>query len=184
MEFKVGDRVTATGNVPGYHGAGTVVYVDENSSRFTYLIRFDCVPGSRIWAFTDSVKPLSVASKILITSDGQTTTARLYDGKKVTKTAEAKCNPSDKFDFVTGADLAYQRLVHPEPKPTYYNGKVVCVDNEGNEYIYTIGKVYTIKDGVFSADDGKLAFGQYKVKDFADFCEQTRSKFIEYKGEA
>ena len=53
---------------------------------------------------------LVTEDKIVITTDGKTTTATLYrDNEKVT--AEAKCSPEDKFDFITGAKLAMTRLV-------------------------------------------------------------------------
>lgn len=48
--------------------------------------------------------------KIVITTDGKNTLARLYENGKVIKTAEAKCSPSDTFDFETGAKLAFERL--------------------------------------------------------------------------
>lgn len=48
--------------------------------------------------------------KIVITTDGKTTLARLYDGKTVVKAAEAVCSPSDTFDFNVGAKLAMERL--------------------------------------------------------------------------
>ena len=63
----------------------------------------------------------SCTSKILITSDGTTTLARLYDGDKVIKKAEAKCAPDDTFDFAVGAELAFQRLMKPV-KPSKYEG--------------------------------------------------------------
>ena len=53
---------------------------------------------------------VNVEQKIVITTDGKTTTAKLYDGKKIIETAEAKCSPSDKFDFAIGAKLAVERL--------------------------------------------------------------------------
>ena len=49
--------------------------------------------------------------KIIITTDGKTTLARLYEGKKVVKTAEAHCSPDDTFDFFVGANLAMERLI-------------------------------------------------------------------------
>jgi hypothetical protein len=54
--------------------------------------------------------------KIVITTDGKTTLARLYDGKNVVKSAEATCSPEDIFDFMTGAKLAMERLSAPEEK--------------------------------------------------------------------
>ena len=48
--------------------------------------------------------------KIVITNDGKTTTAKLYDGKKFVKAAKAMCSPEDEFDIVTGAMIAFSRL--------------------------------------------------------------------------
>lgn len=48
--------------------------------------------------------------KIVITTDGKTTTATLYDGKQKIKSAKAKCAPGDTFDFNIGASIALERL--------------------------------------------------------------------------
>lgn len=48
--------------------------------------------------------------KIVITTDGKITTAKLYENGKVVNTAEAKCYPKDTFDFKVGAKLAVERL--------------------------------------------------------------------------
>lgn len=48
--------------------------------------------------------------KIVITSNGSETLARLYEDDKVIKTATAKCSPDDTFDFETGAKIAFDRL--------------------------------------------------------------------------
>lgn len=52
--------------------------------------------------------------KIVITSDGKNTLARMYDGKKIVKEAKAICSPDDTFDFETGAILAFRRLMETE----------------------------------------------------------------------
>lgn len=65
--------------------------------------------------------------KVVITTDGYRTTARLYNGKNLLRTTEAKCNPEDTFDFETGARLVFSRLFPTkdsspkpaEPKPKY-----------------------------------------------------------------
>ena len=95
--------------------------------------------------------------KIVITTDGtKVTTATLYADKKVVKTATAKCAPEDTFDFMVGAKLAVERLGTPiektPEKPKYYNGKVVCVKSPYRWW--TVGKVYEVKDGIITADDG------------------------------
>jgi hypothetical protein len=58
--------------------------------------------------------------KIVITADGKETIARLYDGKKVIKSATAKCSPKDEFYFETGAKIVFERLIEEtltEEKP-------------------------------------------------------------------
>ena len=54
--------------------------------------------------------------KIVITTDGKTTTAKLYNGKNIIKTAKTKCSPEDEFDFNTGALIAFGRLTDSELK--------------------------------------------------------------------
>lgn len=48
--------------------------------------------------------------KIVITTDGKTTTAKLYDGRKTIREAKAVCSDSDTFDFNIGAGIALARL--------------------------------------------------------------------------
>lgn len=96
-----------------------------------------------VW-FENSIEGLVCdEKKIVITSDGEKTLARFYDGKKVIKTATAKCSHDDKFSFETGAKIAFERLFDSE-EPKYFNGKAVCV----NKYVgFTIGKIYEFVDG-------------------------------------
>lgn len=48
--------------------------------------------------------------EIHITTDGKTTYAVLKQNGKVLSRSEAKCHPDDKFDFKTGAKIAFDRL--------------------------------------------------------------------------
>lgn len=48
--------------------------------------------------------------QIHITTDGKTTYAVLKQDGKVLSRSEAKCHPDDKFDFETGAKIAFDRL--------------------------------------------------------------------------
>ena len=99
-------------------------------------------------------------NKIVITTDGSTTTARLYDGKKVVNFASAQCHEDDVFDFNTGATIAFDRLLGREPyreitaqpprKPQYKIGERIRVVRFTTTYPgacrenYT-GSVFTIK---------------------------------------
>ncbi len=73
--------------------------------------------GDLYWCFTvDMLEPVNKkeGKKIVITTDGKTTTARIFDGKRVVKTTTARCAPEDEFDFKTGAKIAFDRLVESD----------------------------------------------------------------------
>lgn len=189
-KFKVGDKVIAANNAPygittnGWIGKVTKV-IDDN---------FIVVKGGKIMTGV-SVRAkyfsLFTDKKIVITTDGTTTTAKLYEGKKFVKSAEAKCSHDDEFDFNLGATIALSRLTglehkvpelkiaeeKPEPK---YNGKVVCVDRTNNKDIYTVGKIYQFVDGSLTNDKGGTYnnFGR-GFASFKEFADWTSAKFIE-----
>lgn len=115
-KFKVGDKVIAKKSTPynvttnGW--TGEVISVNPNSGYIKvesehdehYTGCFDVNPK-----YFDLL-PNKTNEKIVVTTDGKTTTAKLYNGKTVVKTAEAKCSPDDEFDFLVGAYLAVSRL--------------------------------------------------------------------------
>lgn len=79
----------------------------------------------------------------------------------------AKCHPDDEFNFKVGARIAFDRLIGNEPDqkeehPKYYNGKIVitkCDTPTFPPFIvnpFTVGKIYEIKDGRFTTDDGGI----------------------------
>lgn len=67
--------------------------------------------GDMVVAKKNNGYGVTTDEKIVITHDGKTTTARLFDGKKVMKIANTRCNPVDEFDFNTGATIAFERLM-------------------------------------------------------------------------
>lgn len=197
----------------------------------------------------EGLAPEQPKQKVVITTDGKTTLARLYDGKKVIKRAEAKCSPDDKFDFNVGAELAFSRLMgkeapefkykagdkvvviantchhgakvgqvitltdnnvggwgkdhwhykensgyiwerdfapYVEPsKPEVYNGKVVCIKTAYPWW--TVGKVYEVKDGIITADNGyqypKLDNYRYKDAEDVRHAGCTKGKNYNHKNE-
>lgn len=157
-KFKVGDRVRL---VKDYVDAkagmvGTLAVIEEDC---LHGVRFDrpfkyghtlwgkCEDGYGYWVFQDCLELIS-NNKIIITTDGKSTTARLYDGKKVIKAAKAECSPKDGFDFKIGAKMAFDRLVDNEIKNPckYYNGIVVFSEDTGD---FKKGVLY-----VFRSDGG------------------------------
>lgn len=124
MKYKVGDRVKCIKKIDcikvGYKG--TVI---DGASDESICVEFDefigghsrCGKGKsgHCWWLDGTVHvkkiPL-ITSKIVITTDGAETLARLYEDGKVVKSATAKCAPE--FDFNIGARLAFDRLIGEE----------------------------------------------------------------------
>ena len=105
--------------------------------------------------------------------------------KQSKKEGIAYCAPEDTFDFYTGALIALARLGgiveparRPEPKQTYYNGEIVCVDAMGP---FTVGKVYKVKNGKFVDDLGKVFGTPHPYISVADINKKLRSTFAELR---
>lgn len=145
-KFKVGDYVVS--NISGVVGKVTNILPDN----YICVESQHCITHGSDKNFTLYTK--DQPNKIVITTDGCTTTAKMYRDKSVVGVQTTKCHPDDRFDFLVGAKIALDRLVGcKEEEPKYYNGKVVCVDNN-DFHFYTTGKVYQIKDGVAYDDYG------------------------------
>lgn len=124
MKYKVGDKVKLAEKTTAYTSEKmerllgkvvTITYVGESY----YSFKED---GGE-WRWDDrSIEGLAPSEeetalrKIVITSDGKETLARLHDGKKVIASATAKCSPDDEFDFNIGAKLAFERLMEDEDR--------------------------------------------------------------------
>lgn len=123
--------------------------------------------GGWYW-FEKSIKGFACENKIVITTDDVETLARLYDGNKVIKTATAKCASDDKFDFETGATIAFDRLFekHEKEEPKHFNGKAVCVNADIG---FTVGKIYEFVDGQCFDDQKALRPTSSKCEDLAFF---------------
>lgn len=160
MKYKVGDKVRIVskwgegchqnpkGKMDKWLGkVMTISYVGE--------IIYRMVEDAREWVWTENcITGLACENKIIITTDGSETLARLYDRNKVIKTATAKCSSNDTFNFETGATIAFDRLFEKREKeePKYFNGKVIRI-KEGTGF--TVGKIYEFVDGQ-CLDDQKV----------------------------
>jgi len=219
LKYKVGDRITARGNVCGISGPGTIVEVDAKSSLCNYCVSFDVQPGARIWAYTGSVESLAEHSK-------PTTPANKYEAMSDDGLVFAVCNmgtcsasasgirhadcplknipaynspTTDCSDFLHAHPEFRPVLVQylldedaakepkPEPKPVkeLYSGKVVCVETHDD---FTVGKVYTFKDGKVTDDSWTRrpmsSFVAESLEDWNSRCGDCIVRFVEYKGEA
>lgn len=179
MKYKVGDKVrivsewgegccqSPTGRMDKWLGkVMTVKYAGITLYRMVEDIE-DNESGGWVWT-ENCIAGFACENKIVITSDGEKTLARLYDGEKVVKTATAKCSPDDIFSFEAGAKIAFERLFDGEEKeePKFFNGKVVCV----SEYIgFTVGKIYEFVDGQCLDDQKTLRPTGSKCEDLQLF---------------
>lgn len=152
-KFKVGQRYrTAAGNI-----IEIAEILNEKYVKYELISRKD-VGGDHFHINSLYAEELTlVCEKIVITTDGKITTAKMYDGKKLVNSAKAICSPDDEFDFNIGATIALERLTgqlesNLEVEEHFYNGKVVCVKNKDLESYFTVGKIYDIVDGLLKAD--------------------------------
>ena len=134
LKYNLGDRVVALkdqdGAKKGDRGKVIGSYLSDITKTNHFCVEFDRfinghdgnnrrgVKGKQghCWWFYDNSKveeafKIVNAQKIVITSDGVETLARLYDGGKVVKSATAKCSPDDTFVFEEGARIALHRML-------------------------------------------------------------------------
>ena len=180
MKYKVGDKVrivsewgegchqSPDGKMDKWLGkVMTIISVDCN--RECYKMKEDESEqyGYGWYWYENSIEGLACENKIVITTDGTETLARLYDGNKIIKTATAKCSPADKFSFETGAKIAFERLIdYAEKEPKYFNGKAVCVCGELG---FTVGKIYEFVNGQCLDDQKTLRPTYIRCKDLSWF---------------
>ena len=124
MKFKVGDRVKCINNggwrknLSGKYGTIKVKHADLSCGvEFDeYICGHSCsghAKNGHGWNCEESMLELAEekTKPILIYRDGLKVTAQDHN---TGKTGVAKCNPSDEFDFYTGAKLALERLTGEE----------------------------------------------------------------------
>ena len=187
MKYKAGDKVrivskwgkgcfqSPNGEMDKWLGKiMTVRYVGIKFYNMVEDIK-DNERGGWVWS-ENCIAGLAYENKIIITTDGTETLARLYDGNKVIKTTTAKCSPDDNFSFETGAKIAFERLIdYAEKEPKYFNGKVVCV----NKYAgFTVGKIYKFVNGQCFDDKKTLRPTGFKCK-YLSFFGSTFIPLVE-----
>lgn len=180
--FKIGDRVRVIKkyNAANVGDEGIIRALPNNNGSFAllecYSVEFpawkkghNCggtVPSKKgLWVdpkCLELIKP----KKIVITHDGKTTLARLYDGKTVVKSAEAKCDPRDEFSFIEGARLAFERLMGEEredppkfDKSMLTDGRFGCTSN--GKWFVVVGDNLIYQRGTFDTLGAMNAEGEY-----------------------
>lgn len=188
-KFKVGDKVevisTKYYTAASIGDKGTVVKVDfHNGDDSNYAVRMDrknlryhtcngLVPwgyGQNLWGECLKLveeKPTR-EFKLIITSSGDTTTAKLIHGKNVAKEATVTRYSKDEYSEKAAVEAVTKKIFSEDEnedekeneanKP--YNGKAVWTSD--NESVYTKGKIYKFVDGRIKHDLG-FTIGGYTL---------------------
>lgn len=170
MKYKVGDRVRIKTELKSQTRSGvrlnpkmrkwegkvmTIESVSDDLYRMLEDIGEPCTGLGWAWG-EDWIEGLADDFKIVITTEGSTVLARLYEGKKVLEEAKATCSKDDKFVFATGAQLAFDRLLWNEPKKEeWFTGKMVRIRDLTLADYSNKGKVYYFKDGYETDRNGR-----------------------------
>ena len=194
--FKVGDRVRVIKKFccAAKEGDEGIIRAlpGDSGSKYTfphcYAVEFplsrighDCngkVPsGGGFWLppeCLELIKPK--AEKIVITHDGKTTLARLYDGKTVVKSAEAKCGPRDEFSFIEGARLAFERLMGEEredppkfDKSMLTDGRFGCTSD--GDWFVVVNDMLVFRSGTYDDLEHMNSEGEHSTYSVKFVCE-------------
>lgn len=170
MKYKVGDRVRIKTGLKSQTRSGvrlnpkmrkwegkamTIESVSDDFYRMLEDIGEPCTGLGWAWG-EDWIDCLVDDFKIVITTEGDSVLARLYEGKKVLEETKATCSKADKFVFSIGAQLAFDRLLGNEPKKEeWFTGKMVRVHDLTLADYSSKGKVYYFKDGYETDRNGR-----------------------------
>lgn len=163
MKYKIGDKVKVRKDLSiGECGKEYVVreMLSRRGETAVIIAELDnCynISGeAALWRWTDEMLEPVSDEKIVITTDGVTTIARKYDGKKLVREAKAVCSKDDEFNFDVGAKLAMERLLGGGiPEKSLYNGRVICTNNNDSP-LYVTGKIYEFVNGELTENGAPL----------------------------
>lgn len=163
-KFNIGDKVK-THSERG-RGVNGVAYVSSMEEYSGVIARIEDINGTNDngvekWFYRLENTPfywheslleaVKSENKIVITTDGTTTRAALYDGHKLIGEAKAICSKDDIFDFETGAKIAFERLtakptIKAKPKKELkpLNTKIFVLDGDD---VLKSSHIYEIKNG-------------------------------------
>lgn len=186
-KFKVGDRVevisTKYYTAASIGDKGTVVKVYfHNGDDSNYVVRMDrknlryhtcngLVPwgyGQNLWGeCLKLVKDKPTREfKLIITSSGDTTTAKLIHGKDVAKEATVTRYSKDEYSEKAAVEAVTNKIFgEGEKKEELFNGKVVCLMDLTYIPKYTRGRVYEFVNGNCKDDYGNVINFRYTLEE-------------------
>lgn len=173
-KFKIGDRVKYIGTLSQLKGkVGTVVSVINQIYNGCLGVVFDeylpfchsigalCSTGHGWWCKEAELELIKGEHRfnVIITSAGDTTTAKLLHGKNVEKEVSVKRYHRDDYSEEAAVEAVCKKLFgedkpEKEPEPFGINCKAVYIST--SECGYTRGKIYEFSDGRCLDDDGDL----------------------------
>ena len=164
-KFKIGDRVKYVGELPQLNGkVGTIVYLKNNDCGvafdeylhlpFSHSLGGLCLWGHGMWCSHVNLELISEHRfNVIITSVGDTTTAKLLHGKKVEKEVSVKRYYKDVYSEEAAVEAVCKKLFDEDkPKedaePEGINCKAVCLyDCNIDGFTFTRGKIYEFSGG-------------------------------------
>lgn len=185
-KFKKGDRVMYVGREPELEGkVGTVIIttkcdcgvVFDEYTKSLHDLNRRCPHGYGWWCLYEDLKLLSEHRfNVIITSAGDTTTAKLLHGKKVEKEASVKRYHKDDYSEAAAVEAVCEKLFgEDKPKedaePEGINCKAVCLyDCIIDGFTFTRGKIYEFSDGrcISALGDWFPALNLTKITQFDD----------------
>lgn len=205
-KFKVGDRVRNIGYAYvglGIGDTGTIVGVVKDSvARWDYAVQLDkghsgfhnCGGKAKndhgLYFYEKDLALIEGEQefKLIITSKGDETTAKLIHGKEVAREVKVKRYHKDKYSEEMAIRAVVDKLfpsVMPKEQPKkYFTGKVVCIEDNPN-HAWTLvpnfrkGCIYEINDGHLMGERSGGILDIVNVEDLNTRSE--RYKFIELK---
>lgn len=165
---------------------GVVIKVDNTEYFIYYTIRFDDGTDTSEWKITsymlkhatkkytidDTLK--SMADDVIsIYRDGNKVVLKYHQKNGNTVETIAKCHPDDKFDFMAGAALAFERL------KTIDVGDTVKLTDKYNVYCFQTDwiKKYAPEYAMFYAYGVDLDFLNFQIKSEV-FCKDDTFKVL------
>lgn len=180
--FKAGDFVKGVISSPyfitNYNMTKAVVTEDENINGYVKIEVLEHKgKGYKGQEFITQAELLEKIDETIVIYRKDKETVVALD-KSTGKQAEAKCSPVDKFDFHTGAELAFNRLLNKEEtraKETYYNGTIQLLDKWTSNITGERVDIIDISNGKFKHDTG--TFPLKPLKPFKNF-EEVKEYFL------
>lgn len=210
-KYKVGDRVRVVndeGTFAGKGECGTIIFT-ELSGMIGYGVRMDKArreyhacngrtdENHGQWLFDKNIelvysrvpKNAEHEFKVIITSKGDTTTAKLMHGKEVAREVKVSRYYKDEYSEEAAIAAIMDKLfplVLPKEQPKkYFTGRVVCIEDDAlisfTSYpAFLKGNVYCINDGTIYGEGLLKIKNIDSVESLNKLCK--RHKFIELNG--